>query len=81
MEGMKKREPLFLVVPSHRTSSNRRTVKHKEFHLNIRKKKFLVRVIKLWNRLPREVAESPNLQTFKLQLEMIQDILILLTLL
>ena len=35
-----------------------------------RRKKFLtMRVVKLWHRLPREVVDTPSLETFKVRLD------------
>ena len=46
-------------------------LKQRKFRLNMRKNFFTVRVTEPWNRLPREVVESPSLEIFKIHLDKI----------
>ena len=44
-------------------------LKEGRFRLHIRKKFFMLRVVKHWHRLPREVVDTPSLETFTARLD------------
>ena len=60
---------LFSVVCSNRTRSNGLKLVNRRFCTNMQKNFFTVRVMEHWNRLPREVVDSPSLEIFRTRLD------------
>jgi len=65
----KDRDNLFSKACCDRTRSKGFKLTEGRFRPGIRKNFFIMRLVKHWKRLPREVMEAPSLETFKARLD------------
>ena len=71
LKGADKQEGqrLFTRLDRERTRGNGFKRRQGRFPFDIRRKFFTQRVVKHWNRLPKEVVDAPSLEAFKARLD------------
>ncbi|PKU48166.1 hypothetical protein llap_1542 [Limosa lapponica baueri] len=62
LKGAYRKDGEGLFMNEDRKRSNGFKLKEETFRLDIRKKFFTMRVVRHWNRLPREVVDAPSLE-------------------
>jgi len=62
-------DKLFSRACSNKTRGNGFKLKQGRFRLDIRKKYFIMKMVKHWTQLSREVVDAPSLETFKVRLD------------